>query len=248
MPIEKAYFILKKCIFFGLFFTAVSASLVFADQAAWIGKSDAGKANQTINPGSVLRKFCAPCGDSTWTAMTVKKVEVKNKGGNNYQVEVNGQGIDLAYVYIEKNNKWVNLAIHLGLTVSDVPEFLPDQNSIKGKVGTIDKILDECMAKDSTTVGMLNCINEAYGLWDAELNKVYNQLRAVLKPDAKKSLKAAQLQWIKYRDSEFKLIDSIYSSLEGTMYIPMRAGDRMEIVKTRTKELESYLNLVKMGE
>ncbi len=244
------YLILKKGILFGLFFAAVSVSLVFADQAAWIEKSDADKANQTINPGIVLRKFCAPCGDSAWTAITVKKVEVKHKGGSNYQVEINGQGIDLAYVYIEKNNRWVNLAIHLGLTVSDVPEFLPDQNApaIKGKASTIDEILDECMAKDSTTTGMLNCINKAYELWDAELNKVYNQLRSALKPDAKKTLKAAQLQWIKYRDSEFKLIDSIYSSLEGTMYIPMRAGDRMEIVKNRTKELESYLNLVKMGE
>ncbi|MCP4345892.1 MAG: DUF1311 domain-containing protein [Desulfobacterales bacterium] len=235
---------LKKTILFGLFFAAVFTSLVFADQAAWIEKSDADKASQAINPGIVLRKFCAPCGDSAWTAITVRKVEVKHKESSNYQVEVNGQGIDLAYVYIEKNSRWVNLAIHLGLTVSDVPEFLSDPASVRH----IDKISDECMAKDSTTAGMMNCISEAYKLWDAELNKVYNQLRAALKPDAKKSLKAAQLQWIKYRDSEFKLIDSIYSSLEGTMYIPMRAGDRMEIVKNRTKELESYLNLIKMGE
>lgn len=238
---------LRKTILLGLLFVAVPVTIL-ADQAAWIGKSDAYKAGQMINPGTVLRKYCAPCGDSAWTPLTVRKVEVKHKNGDYYQVEINGQGTDLAYVYIEQKGKWVSLAMNLGLKVSGVPEFLPDQkDALVTRIHFIDKALEECIARDNSTTGMTSCTYEACKLWDAELNRVYNQLRAVLNPDAKKALKAAQLKWLKYRDSEFRLIDSIYSSLEGTMFIPMRAGDRMDIVKNRAMELESYLDLINMN-
>ncbi|NJL59517.1 MAG: DUF1311 domain-containing protein [Desulfobacteraceae bacterium] len=101
------------------------------------------------------------------------------------------------------------------------------------------------MEKDSSTAGMSECMNQAYQLWDAELNKVYNQLKALLKPDVQAALRASQLEWIKFRDSEFALSDKIYSELQGTMYIPMRAGDRVEIVRKRTLELGSYIDLLK---
>jgi uncharacterized protein YecT (DUF1311 family) len=65
-----------------------------------------------------------------------------------------------------------------------------------------------------------------------------------LKPEGKQSLKAAQLEWIKYRDTEFRLIDSIYDMFEGTLYIPMRAGQRMDLIKARAQELASFLDLV----
>jgi uncharacterized protein YecT (DUF1311 family) len=66
-----------------------------------------------------------------------------------------------------------------------------------------------------------------------------------LKPPQKDTLKAAQLEWIKQRDLEFKFIDSVYDALQGTMYIPMRIAARMEVVKHRALELHEYLNLLK---
>jgi uncharacterized protein YecT (DUF1311 family) len=109
----------------------------------------------------------------------------------------------------------------------------------------IDKVLDECLEKDSTTAGMTNCIGKAYEKWDKELNRIYAELMKKLSPEGKANLKDAQLQWLKFRDSEFKLQDSIYSTLEGTMYIPMRVSDRMELVKKRAVELKSHLELLK---
>ncbi|MDM8552084.1 DUF1311 domain-containing protein [Desulfobacterales bacterium HSG2] len=237
---------LKKVMFCGLLFFLLSAD-VFADQAEWIDKSDAYKAAQMINPGMVLRKYCMPCGDSAWTELAVRQVKVRNVNAQNYEVSVNGKGIDLAYTYIEKEGKWTNLAMLVGLEVSGAPEFLGENKTPaqENKIHPTDKFLEECMVKDSTTMGMMDCIKEAYKLWDTELNKVYKQLRSVLNPTQKKDLKTAQLKWIKYRDSEFKLIDSIYSSFEGTMYMPMNAGERMKIVKKRTLELRAYLDLIK---
>jgi hypothetical protein len=38
---------------------------------------------------------------------------------------------------------------------------------------------------------------------------------------------------------------TIYARLEGTMYIPMRADSRMQLVKNRALELKSHLDLLK---
>ncbi len=56
-----------------------------------------------------------------------------------------------------------------------------------------------------------------------------------------------QLEWIKYRDLDFKLIDSIYDTMQGTMYIPMRIDAHMEVVKKRALELKGFLDLVQEG-
>ena len=109
----------------------------------------------------------------------------------------------------------------------------------------IDKALDACLDKNSSTAGMTNCIGGAYEKWDKELNRLSAELMKRLGPDGKATLKEAQVQWLKFRDSEFKLLDDIYSKLEGTMYIPMRASDRMELVKKRAVELKSHLELLK---
>lgn len=61
-------------------------------------------------------------------------------------------------------------------------------------------------------------------------------------------LRSAQLEWIKYRDLDFKLIDSIYDGMQGTMYIPMRVEARLEVIKKRALELKGYLDLITEGE
>ncbi len=108
----------------------------------------------------------------------------------------------------------------------------------------IDKALDACTEKDGSTAGTIRCTDKAYAAWDRELNKNYSQLMRQLKPAQKPGLKAAQLEWLKYRDSEFKLIDSIYDTLQGTMYIPMRIAERLEVVKVRALALAGYVDLV----
>lgn len=235
----------KKVIFYGLLFILLSTD-VFADPAEWVDKSHAYKAAQMIQPGMVLRIYCAPYGDTACAEQTVTQVKVKKVNAQNYEISVNGKRINLAYTYIEKENQWTNLAMLLGLEVSGASEFSDGKKTPaqkKKEAHPTDEFLEACLAKEITTVGMMNCMNEAYERWDAELNKVYKALRSALNPTQKKVLKAAQLKWIKYRDSEFELIDSIYSSFEGTMYIPMNAGERVEIVKKRVLELGAYLDL-----
>ena len=108
----------------------------------------------------------------------------------------------------------------------------------------IDKELSDCMDKNPSTQGMLKCIDNAYSKWDDELNNYYKKLTGVLDDEGKASLKDAQRKWIEFRDLEFKNIEYIYSKKDGTMYLPMQAIDRMEIIKKRALELKDYYELL----
>src|SRR6266850_5815799 len=94
----------------------------------------------------------------------------------------------------------------------------------------IDKALEACIDKNGSTASMVQCTDKAYAAWDKELNQKYGELMRALKPAQKEALRLAQLEWIKYRDLNFKLIDSIYDTMEGMMYMPMRIDTRMEVV------------------
>src|SRR6266850_87316 len=112
----------------------------------------------------------------------------------------------------------------------------------------IDKALEACIDKNGSTAGMVECTDKAYAAWDKELNKNYGELLRALKPNQKEPLRLAQLEWIKYRDLDFKLIDSIYDTMEGMMYMPMRIDTRMEVVKKRALELTGFLDLITEGQ
>jgi uncharacterized protein YecT (DUF1311 family) len=106
----------------------------------------------------------------------------------------------------------------------------------------IDKWVDACVEKDYSTVGMMNCGEQAVQKWDAELNRVYQALKKQLNADGKKALKTAQKAWLKYRDKEFKTIGAVYGSRQGTMWLPVLAFARADVVKNRVLQLKEYLD------
>ena len=100
---------------------------------------------------------------------------------------------------------------------------------------------DQCMEDATTTAEMIGCAAHAGEAWDKELNTYYKLYIAELDDANKLVLKEAQRQWIIYRDNEFKLIDThYYSQLEGTMWHPVAAGEKMKMVKERALKLKSY--------
>ncbi|MBN1637724.1 MAG: DUF1311 domain-containing protein [Ignavibacteriales bacterium] len=117
-------------------------------------------------------------------------------------------------------------------------------NSIFGQENTkheIDIFLEECVNENQTMSGSAYCYSEAQIKWDYELNRVYKELKVKLNSEQKEILKNAQLKWIAFRDVEFELLETVYSSLLGTIYLADLAFYKMEIVKKRVLELENYL-------
>lgn len=110
----------------------------------------------------------------------------------------------------------------------------------------IDVTFENCLQDENnfTTAGMIGCTQDAYDAWDKELNSVYKKLMMKLPNNEKAALKKAQVEWIKFRDLEFENIDSIYDLFSGTMYIPMRLNEKMDLVKRRTLQLGGYLYLM----
>jgi uncharacterized protein YecT (DUF1311 family) len=108
----------------------------------------------------------------------------------------------------------------------------------------IDKELTECMDKNPSTKGVIECVDNAYNKWDSELNIYYQKLMDILDENGRATLKEVQRKWIEFRDLEFKNIEEIYSLKEGTMYLPMAALDKMDIVKKRALDLKDYFELL----
>lgn len=106
----------------------------------------------------------------------------------------------------------------------------------------IDIRLKECLADPEhyTTIGMIECYVQANEEWDAELNKYYKLLGALLSKEEKDKLLASQRLWLKFRDSENDFLTTTYINLGGTMWRIVASERRMDMVRTRTLELKRY--------
>jgi hypothetical protein len=105
-----------------------SLSVLQADQAAWITKKEANTGASYVKEGDRIISYCEPCGDKESIFIEVVEVSVKAVGVERYhQLMVNGEGVDLAYIYVDRNNKWENLAMLCEIPVNNVPQYVPEE-------------------------------------------------------------------------------------------------------------------------
>lgn len=115
--------------------TAILMLLIFptvalADQAAYVTKDEAERAAALLKAQKQIKHHCAPCEDKSVKTEDINAVEVAPTGyENTWEVKVNGEGIDLAYVYFQdKKGRWKNVAKELDIEVDGVPKFLPAED------------------------------------------------------------------------------------------------------------------------
>ncbi|MEZ5426279.1 MAG: hypothetical protein R2747_08445 [Pyrinomonadaceae bacterium] len=108
----------------------IFALTALADQAAYITEKQAKEAVELLKDKGEIKHYCAPCEDKSIRLEAIEAIEAAPAGYENYwEVKVNGDGIDLAYVYFKnKKGKWKNVAKELDIKVSDVPKYLPDED------------------------------------------------------------------------------------------------------------------------
>jgi uncharacterized protein YecT (DUF1311 family) len=109
----------------------------------------------------------------------------------------------------------------------------------------IDKWTNERLAKAKCTADETQGWDDAYKKWDQELNTEYKRLMALLTPAEQKNLVASEIQWLKYRDAELKLIDVVYAHTSGSMFAPAQAASRVRILRDRVILLKHYVDLIK---
>ncbi|MGF2038361.1 MAG: lysozyme inhibitor LprI family protein [Nostoc sp. CmiVER01] len=90
-----------------------------------------------------------------------------------------------------------------------------------------------------TQIAINECAKLSYQKADKRLNQVYQQLLPTLETSRKQKLIAAQLAWLKFRDTNCEFERSRY---EGGSIAPTIYFNCLEnLTKRRTQELEEYL-------
>ncbi len=232
----------KRFIFLILTLFSISLS---ADQAAYIDEKSAGEAVKLLSNHSAVREFCAPCGDKRSKLVDVRTLEVKHSGYQSYnEVLLNDDGVDLAYLYFKSPEGWKNVAIALNLPVQEVPEFL-DLN-LERKLSeevdlysilSIERTTKACLDDASTTYSQANCTIEELKNWDDLLNQSYKKLMHNKKDLSKENLRNAQKAWIKFRDLEYKNIESLLEQKQGTIWYLVELSKKTKHTKQRAIEL-----------
>ena len=97
----------------------------------------------------------------------------------------------------------------------------------------------EPCADAQTQADMNICWGNQYKAADAQLNKTYQQLAALLEADEKASLKNAENAWIKYRDANCDFVADQYKG--GTIRPMIYAMCLADVTNNRTTELKNQI-------
>ena len=108
----------------------------------------------------------------------------------------------------------------------------------------IDKAEQDCISKTADTQVMNQCSITAQNEWEKEIKKTLSELKSVLDKESYKSLINSQNSWEKYKIDEFRSIDKMLENKQGTMYLNVNKGLKVDIVKQRALKLQEYLNTV----
>ena len=108
----------------------------------------------------------------------------------------------------------------------------------------IEKQRDACLdsVENQTTYGMVGCIEKATKKWKIEMDKNYQKLMGLLSKSQKENLKASQKLWFEYRNKETIFSNKLYDDLDGTMWLPIAAEERYNLMKARANRLSNYIS------
>jgi hypothetical protein len=96
--------------FLALLGLSLASEVAHADQCAWVTEPVANGARARLRPGTEILHLCEPCGDVA-RSETVRTVEITKPQADSWELVVNGEPVDLAYVFVKRaGNTWDNLA------------------------------------------------------------------------------------------------------------------------------------------
>jgi uncharacterized protein YecT (DUF1311 family) len=111
----------------------------------------------------------------------------------------------------------------------------------------IEQIAAKRIDIDNSTSGMNFTVDELTASYDKLMNKYYNKLLQLLKPEDKKVLITAQRAWLSFRDAEASLIVTMVKreySGGGTMQSNIATGHYSDLVTDRALNIFNYYDIV----
>ena len=136
---------------------------------------------------------------------------------------------------------------HVGQATQLVAGPEPGASSAAAEIHPIDARLAAAIEADGSTAGMLAATRRAQGEWEREIRRLLRELALNLPADSWRSVQASQQAWAAYRDRETETLERVYSTMEGSMYRVLAAGDALEMHRSRARQLATYLALLEPG-
>ncbi len=210
----------------------------FADQAAWVTKQQAERAQEILSGRKEIRNFCEPCGDTAFTSEAVKNPAVIQQDGEHWSASNNGKELDLAYVYVEVRGVWVNLAKLVGAPVEDVSAVLPAK--------PLPRLDDEAH-------GTFLRSSPEYKAADERLNKAWKAVVALVPAKDKAALESEQKNWLNDRYRQ-----AVHMQVNHKHHLPVPAAALRDgavdaakayaaLAQSRAFQLEEYAKSLKTG-
>ena len=119
---------------FGLGFSLILSLPVLADQCSYVTKEQALIAMSRLDINDTIYKLCEPCGERMSKPIKINHLSLVkaislSENEHYWEIEVNHQGIDLAYAYVNSGieDNFVNLAAVVNCEASDVNLKMPRQ-------------------------------------------------------------------------------------------------------------------------
>lgn len=105
----------------------------------------------------------------------------------------------------------------------------------------IDASMRSCLARSdmSTTTGQVQCMDNARIGWKAALDSAWQQLQSKLPPARRKLWEKSQASWLASRDAEKQLMDAVFATTRGSMYVLAQADMQLQPVRDRALALRT---------
>jgi uncharacterized protein YecT (DUF1311 family) len=116
---------------------------------------------------------------------------------------------------------------------------VPDPTTV-----ALQRCLDD--AANASTAGQTQCEADAARAFDRRMNIAYATLMRKLPPAAAQRLRLAQRAWLTFRSAEADARGALYATRQGTMYVPMAAGDATNVIRDRAVQLEAYRQVLRI--
>ncbi|GAB7538921.1 lysozyme inhibitor LprI family protein [Burkholderia sp. 3C] len=103
----------------------------------------------------------------------------------------------------------------------------------------IDVAMRQCLARRdrSSTVGQIQCMDEARAQWLSAVDDAFKQLGTVEPASARRGWQESQRRWLLWRNDETLLTQAVYATTSGTMYALASADMRIQPVRDRALSL-----------
>jgi hypothetical protein len=125
---------MRKLLFVLPLAVASLAGAARADQCAWVTEEQAQAAAKILRAATRASDWCEPCGEhSPKPPRAVTGVEVRPAGDGQFrEVVVNGEAVDLAYVFVERSpGSFENLAKAAGCPAEGVSASFREKGAPK---------------------------------------------------------------------------------------------------------------------